>query len=112
MHVIVAKHICEIQLHLRSFYGLKYGQHKVYEWSRTLNVTVDMRPEHLFENVESGTLQRMIQLARDDWFSTGSALASLLYQSGDYEGSRYLLRQVSTHFYRRKLMRFACPKTS
>ena len=66
----------------------------------------------MFENVESGTLQRMIQLVREDWRSTGRALPFLLYESGDYEETRSLLRQVITHSYRRKLMRFACSKTS
>ena len=112
MDVVVAEHICEIQLHLRSFYCLKDGQHEVYKWSRTLSVTADMRPEHLFENLESGTLQLMIQLAREDWCSTGCALHFLLYASGDYEQTRSLLRQVITHSYRHKLMRFDCPKTS
>ncbi|CAN0360355.1 unnamed protein product, partial [Ascophyllum nodosum] len=96
VYVIVAEHICEIQLHLRSFYCLKDGQHEVYKWSRTLNVTAGMRPEHLFKNVESGTLQLMIRLAREDWRSTRRALSPLLHESGDYEGTRHLLRQEIT----------------
>ena len=94
MYVIVAGHICEIQLHLRSFYSLKGGQHEVYNWSRTLNVTAGMKPEDLFKNLEPGTLKLMIRLARENWCSTGSALSHLLHESGDYEETRNLLRQV------------------
>ncbi|CAN0514530.1 unnamed protein product, partial [Ectocarpus sp. 12 AP-2014] len=74
VNVVLAEHVCEMQLHLRSFYDrLKDGQHKVYEWSRTLNVTVDMKAEHLFKNMDRKTLAIMTRLAGDDWQSTGSA---------------------------------------
>lgn len=97
MNVVVAKHICEIQLHLRSFYCLKDGQHEVYQWSRTLGVTANMRAEHLFKDIEPGILELMIQLARKNWFSTGGALVSLLHEAGKYKKARNLQRQVSTH---------------
>ncbi|CAN0439393.1 unnamed protein product, partial [Scytosiphon promiscuus] len=63
VNVIAAGHICEIQLHLRPFYSLKYGLHEVYEWSRTLGVTVDMRAQHLFKDLEPGTLELMTRLS-------------------------------------------------
>lgn len=95
VNVIAAGHLCEIQLHLRTFYSLKDGQHEVYEWSRTLDITADMEPMHLFKNFESGTLQLMTQLSRENWCSTGLFLAPLLVESGQYEEARALLREVS-----------------
>lgn len=85
-----------MQLHLRPFYDrLKDGQHKVYEWSRTLNVTVDMKAEHLFKNMDRKTLAIMTRLAGDDWEATGSAVVPLLVQSGEFTQARELQRQVS-----------------
>lgn len=96
MNVILVGHICEIQLHLRSFYGLMHGQHEVYEWSRTLMVTAEMRAEHLFKDMEAGTLTLMTQLATENWHSTGVALVPLLYTAGEYETAQTLQTQVST----------------
>ncbi|CAM9607409.1 unnamed protein product [Ectocarpus sp. 13 AM-2016] len=93
VYVIVTGHICEIQLHLRSFYCLRGGQHEVYEWSRTLSVTADIAATHLSKNLESGTLQRMIELARGNWSSTRAALPSLLLESGKFEEAQDLFRQ-------------------
>lgn len=112
MYVIVEEHICEVQLHLRSFYSLKDGQHEVYKWSRTLNVTADMTPEHLLKNMEPAVLQLMTRLAREDWFSTKFTLHSLLVASGDYKEAQELLLQVSILSEWRELLRFAFPNTA
>lgn len=96
MIVLLAGHACEIQLHLRSFYGLKDGQHEVYEWSRTLKVTAEIRPEHLFKGMQPEILELMIQLAAVDWHSTNLALVPLLHRAGKYAEARDLQVQVST----------------
>lgn len=95
VNVIAAEHICEIQLHLRPFRCLLRGQHAVYEWSRTLSVTADMTPMHLFRNMEPGTLELMTQLSKENWQSTRLALPTLLVASGEYEDGRAFLRTVS-----------------
>lgn len=87
--------MCEIQLHIRSLYGLKDGQHEVYEWSRTLIITVNMRPEDLFKNMEPATLALMKQLVEEDWCSTGAVLPHLLHVAGEYGDAREILVQVS-----------------
>lgn len=116
VHVSVAEHVCEIQLHLRPFYRLKDGQHKVYEWSRELRVTADMRAEHLFKNLERGVLTVMIKHARQNWCSTGVALRSLLSQAGNSEEAGNIQRQVNRElvFIRERLglLRFAFPGPS
>eukprot|EP00903_Cladosiphon_okamuranus_P010037 g9517.t3 len=91
---IVAGHACEIQLHLRSFYDLKAGQHEVYEWSRTLKVTAEIQAEHLFRGMQSDILELMIQLATVDWKSTGVALAPLLHTAGRYAEAHDLQSQI------------------
>lgn len=105
MYVILEEHVCEIQLHLRSFYSVKKGQHEVYRWSRTLNVTADMEADQLFKDMEPGSLALMTQLATENWCSTGRALAPLLHVSGRYADARDLLLQVNMHSERRELLR-------
>ena len=70
LNVVVNGHLCEIQLHLRSFYELKTGQPKVYEWARDLNVTKEMIPEDLFKNLSLGITEEMVRLAERDWHGT------------------------------------------
>ncbi|CAM9206684.1 unnamed protein product, partial [Sphacelaria rigidula] len=68
--VNLRQHVCEIQLHLASFFSLKDDQHVVYEWARRLNVTVEMKAENLFQNMGPE--------------STGDALPFLKHARGDY----------------------------
>lgn len=110
VHVSMEEHVCEIQLHLRPFYQLKDGQHKVYDWSRELRVTADTRAEHLFENLERGVLAVMIQHAREDWYSTGVALRSLLGQAGESEEAGEIQRQVMNALSRAKAFAFRFPR--
>lgn len=95
LDVLLENHACEVQLHFPSFYDLRDGQHKVYEWSRRLNVTVEMRPDHLFKDTSKAILARMISLARGDWCSTRETLPALLHAAGEYDQSAELLRRVS-----------------
>lgn len=45
--------------------------------------------------MEREILDLMTQLARENWNSTGMALASLLEETGEYEEARNVMRQVS-----------------
>lgn len=92
--ITLENHICEIQLHISSFYSLKDYQHVVYEWSRGLNVAVEIKAENLFQKLGPGTLAQMIDLAQDNWQSTGDALYFLRRAAGEYGESERLLRQV------------------
>lgn len=96
VHVVVERHLCEIQLHLSSFYILKDGQHQAYEWSRILPVTVDIDSTHLFRNVGPEILEEMIRLAQHDWRSTRYTLPALLYAAGRYSEARSMYLDVST----------------
>lgn len=98
LFVNLRQHICEIQLHLSSFYDMKDDQHVVYEWSRRLNVTVEMKAENLFQNMGPDILQQMIKLARVDWHSTGGALPFLLAAVGKYGESEQLFRKASVRW--------------
>lgn len=106
---LVAEHACEIQLHLRSFYGLKAGQHEVYEWSRTLKVTAEIQADHLIRGLQSDVLELMIQLAAVDWKSTGVALAPLLYTAGRYAEAQDLQSQVSTNHQENRVKGYRMP---
>lgn len=94
MYVVLEQHLCEVQLHLSSFYGFKDDQHKVYEWSRTLAVTVEMEPKHLFQNTGPEILGEMIRLAQDDWCSTRLALPQLLGVAGRFKEAREIHLRV------------------
>lgn len=88
-------HICEIQLHLSSFFSLKDGQHTVCEWSRQLKVSNNMQPQHLFVGMRPDVRERMIELARMNWRSNSGALLSLLLEAGQYEECERIHREVS-----------------
>lgn len=81
---IVSEHLCEIQLHLREFFYLKAGQHKVYEWARELNVTTEMHPSYLFENQSSEVRKEMIRLAGQNWRGTQFCLEFLYFDAAQY----------------------------
>lgn len=95
--VTLEDHICEIQLHLRSFHSLKDGQHTVYEWSRTLSVTEEMHPHDLFKNVGPDIFKRMLLLAQNDWNSTAGAVPELLLATGRHNDARTATLQVNKH---------------
>ncbi|CAM9423054.1 unnamed protein product [Sphacelaria rigidula] len=111
--VSLRQHVCEIQLHLASFFSLKDEQHVVYEWARRLNVTVEMKAENLFQNMGPKILDQMVELARGNWQSTGDALPFLRHARGDYAEAEQLFREgYDKHKVRRESKESAHGKTS
>ncbi|CAM9531494.1 unnamed protein product [Ectocarpus fasciculatus] len=84
VNTVVSGHLCEIQLHLRSFFELKDGQHEVYEWARELKVSTEMDADHLFKMWSPGITEEMIRLAQQDWRRTRFYLPDLLADAGQY----------------------------
>ncbi|CAM9358505.1 unnamed protein product [Choristocarpus tenellus] len=101
MNVIVPQdhghgHLCELQLHLRTFFDLKEGSHKVYEWARDLHVTHAMEPYHLFHHRNVEVTEKMVELAKEDWKGLRDALPATLHMSGRYSESVKEWRKVYT----------------
>lgn len=94
LNAAVNGHLCEIQLHLQSFYELKSGQHKVYEWARDLKVCAEIDANHLFKNLSPEITDDMIRLAEEDWYGTGFCLPELLAAGGKYLQAEELQRKV------------------
>lgn len=92
--VVLSDHLCEIQLQLQSFYATKESQHNVYEWSRTLRVTEEMQPEHLFKHMDPNILAEMVDLAQRNWTSTLDTLPHLLCATGRFTDARKILVKV------------------
>lgn len=84
VNLIVNEHLCEIQLHLGSFFSLKSGQHAVYEWARELNVTRRILPDHFWKNLSSEVTNEMIRLAETNWSHTEFYLPDLHLAAGNY----------------------------
>lgn len=91
---VVREHLCEIQLHLREFFTLKRGQHAVYDWARDLNVTTEMRPEDLFENLSGEVTEEMLRLAQENWHGTGYCLNDMQFAAGRYAQAEKGFREV------------------
>lgn len=91
---VVNGHLCEIQLQLGAFFSLKDGQHEVYRWSRELNVTTEMKAEHLFKNLSREVTKEMIRLAQRNWRGTEYLLPSLHLNAGDYLQAQKVLNKV------------------
>lgn len=94
LNVVVEEHICEMQLHLRSFYELKPGQHKVYEWARDLNVTVGISHRDLVKDLSPEIMQDMIDVVREVWGQRSELLLILLSDSGKWREARSMLNEV------------------
>eukprot|EP00903_Cladosiphon_okamuranus_P008930 g8548.t1 len=93
VNAVVHEHLCEIQLQLRDFFTLKSDQHAVYEWARDLNVTSEMEPEDMFENVSPEVLEEMMHLAMEDWHGTRPCLEHLQLAAGQYAQAEKGLKQ-------------------
>lgn len=91
---IVNQHLCEIQLHLRNFHGLKSGQHVVYEWARELHVTTEINAEDLFKNVSGKITEEMIRLAAHNWHGTRGRLLYLQLHAGQHKQAATGFRKV------------------
>ncbi|CAM9400423.1 unnamed protein product [Ectocarpus sp. 8 AP-2014] len=81
---VVSGHLCEIQLHLGSFFKLKDGQHEVYEWARELKVSTEMDADHLFKMWSPGITEEMVRLAKTNWRRTRFYLPDLLADAAQY----------------------------
>lgn len=84
VNTVVSGHLCEIQLHLRSFYKLKDGQHEVYEWARELKVSTEMDADHLFKMWSPGISEKMVCLAQRNWRRTRFYLPDILADAAQY----------------------------
>lgn len=94
VNAVVHEHLCEIQLQLREFVALKSDQHAVYEWARDLNVTSEMEPEDMFENISPEVVEEMMHLATEDWHGTRPCLEHLQLAAGQYAQAEKGLKQV------------------
>lgn len=95
VNTVVSGHLCEIQLHLGSFFELKDGQHKVYEWARELEVSTEMDASHLFKMWSPGTTEEMVRLAEQNWCRTRFYLPDLLADSAQYGPAEEGYKEVS-----------------
>eukprot|EP00903_Cladosiphon_okamuranus_P012113 g11365.t2 len=93
MNPVVNGHLCEIQLQLRRFHALKGGQHAVYEWARELNVTTEMSPEILLENLSPEVTEEMTCLAQDNWLGTEFCLPDLHFAAARYDLAEESIKQ-------------------
>ncbi|CAN0519087.1 unnamed protein product, partial [Ectocarpus sp. 12 AP-2014] len=93
VNAVVHEHLCEIQLQLREFVALKSDQHAVYEWARDLNVTSEMEPEDMFENISPEVVEEMMHLATEDWHGTRPCLEHLQLAAGQYAQAEKGLKQ-------------------
>ncbi|CAM9252072.1 unnamed protein product [Ectocarpus sp. 8 AP-2014] len=84
VNTVVSGHLCEIQLHLGSFFKLKDGQHEVYEWARELKVSTEMDADHLFKMWSPGITEEMVRLAQQNWRRTRFYLPDLLADAAQY----------------------------
>lgn len=94
LNPVVAEHLCEIQLQLRSFFKFKANQHKAYEWARELKVTKKMKPEDLLKNLSPEVMEAMIRLARGGWWRIRSVVPHLQIIAGQFNQAEELFRQV------------------
>lgn len=91
---VVNGHLCEIQLHLRDFFELKDGQHKVYQWARELPVTTEPDPRYLFDDLSGQVLEEMMKLSEANWAATEDVLPSLQMYTGKYLEAEEAFRKV------------------
>ncbi|CAB1108962.1 unnamed protein product [Ectocarpus sp. CCAP 1310/34] len=84
VNTVVSAHLCEIQLHLESFFELKDAQHEVYEWARELKVSTEMDADHLFKVWSPGITEEMVRLAQQNWGRTRFYLPDLLADAAQY----------------------------
>ncbi|CAM9212844.1 unnamed protein product, partial [Ectocarpus sp. 8 AP-2014] len=94
LNPVVSNHLCEIQLQLREFFDLKGGQHAVYEWARELNVTTEMRGEHLFKSTSPEVTKEMMRLAGENWCGTEPFLQDIQFATGQYDLAEKSHRQL------------------
>lgn len=95
VNIVVNGHLCEIQLHLGSFFKLKDGQHEVYEWARELKVSTEMDADHLFKMWSPGITEEMVRLAQQNWRRTRFYLPDLLADAAQYVQAEEGYKEVS-----------------